>query len=46
MWKTAVGSDGSFRGQHLSPGVFGWYAEVLLQDGQVLLLKGDVTVVR
>ncbi len=42
----AAGWDGSFREQPLSPGVLGWYAEVLLQDGQVLLLKGDVTVVR
>jgi len=42
----AAGWDGAFRGQPLSPGVFGWYAEVLLQDGQTLLLKGDVTVLR
>lgn len=41
-----LGWDGSFRGQPMNPGVFVWYAEVLLQDGQVVFLKGDVTVAR
>ena len=40
------GWDGSFHGQPLNPGVFGWYAEVVLQDGNLLFLKGDVTVVK
>jgi hypothetical protein len=43
---TALGWDGSYQGQPMNPGVFVWYAEVLLQDGRVLLFKGDVTVVR
>lgn len=43
---TSLGWDGSFQGQPVNPGVFVWYAEVLLQDGRVLLFKGDVTVVR
>ena len=30
----------------MNPGVFAWYAEVLLQDGRVVFLKGDVTVKR
>ncbi|MFN0174459.1 MAG: FG-GAP-like repeat-containing protein [Saprospiraceae bacterium] len=41
-----MGWDGSYRGQPMNPGVFAWYAEVLLFDGRVVFLKGDVTVVR
>jgi hypothetical protein len=41
-----LGWDGSFRGQPMNPGVFVWQAEVLLQDGRSLFLKGDVTVAR
>jgi len=40
------GWDGVCRGQAVNPGVFVWYAEVLLFDGRVVFLKGDVTVVR
>jgi len=41
-----MGWDGSYLGQPMNPGVFAWYAEVLLFDGRVVFLKGDVTVVR
>jgi len=41
-----LGWDGTHRGQPMNPGVFVWYAEVLLQNGQIVFLKGDVTVVR
>lgn len=41
-----LGWDGAYRGEPMNPGVFVWYAEVLLQDGQVVFLKGDVTVAR
>ncbi|MDO8366016.1 MAG: hypothetical protein Q7T20_04400 [Saprospiraceae bacterium] len=41
-----LGWDGAFRGQPMNPGVFAWYAEVLLFDGRVVFLKGDVTVTR
>ncbi len=41
-----LGWDGTFRGEPMNPGVFAWYAEVLLFDGRVVFLKGDVTVVR
>jgi hypothetical protein len=41
-----VGWKGDFRGQIVNPGVFVWWAEVELVDGQVILMKGDVTVVR
>ncbi len=40
------GWDGKARGQDVSPGVFVYYAEVLFKDGEVVLYKGDVTVVR
>lgn len=42
----AAGWDGTDRGRPVNPGVFAWYAEVEFRDGQVRLLKGDVTVVR
>lgn len=42
----SAGWDGTDRGQPVNPGVFVWYAEVEFRDGQVRLLKGDVTVVR
>lgn len=40
------GWDGQFRGKAVTPGVFVWWAEVEIVDGRVVLLKGDVTVVR
>ncbi len=40
------GWDGNFRGNPMNPGVFVWVAEVEFIDGQVLFLKGDVTLVR
>jgi len=40
------GWDGMYRGQIVDPAVFVWWAEVELIDGRLLLLKGDVTVVR
>ena len=41
-----VGWDGTHRGQTLNPAVFVWFAEVLLQSGEVAILKGDVTLIR
>ena len=40
-----MGWDGSFRGRTVQPAVFVWYAEVLLANGELVLMKGDVTVV-
>ncbi|MDX2279124.1 MAG: choice-of-anchor L domain-containing protein [Saprospiraceae bacterium] len=40
------GWDGTFQGQPLNPAVFVWWAEVELESGQKLLMKGDVTIVR
>ncbi len=39
------GWDGRFRGQPMNPAVFVWWAEVELTSGQVILLKGDLTLV-
>ncbi|MCK6694272.1 MAG: gliding motility-associated C-terminal domain-containing protein [Thermoanaerobaculia bacterium] len=39
------GWDGYCRGKLVNPGVFVWYAEVLLLNGQKVLMKGDVTIV-
>lgn len=42
----SAGWDGTFQGREMNPGVFVWYAEIELRDGQRRLLKGDVSVVR
>jgi len=41
-----VGWPGDYKGEPVNPGVFVWWAEVELVDGQKILMKGDVTVVR
>lgn len=40
-----AGWDGYFRGKLVNSGVFVWWAEVELLDGNKVLMKGDVTVV-
>ncbi len=40
------GWNGDFRGQPMSPAVFVWWAELELFDGGLLIVKGDITVVR
>jgi gliding motility-associated-like protein len=40
------GWDGRLMGEVLNPDVFAWYAIVELIDGQVIKLKGDVTLVK
>jgi len=40
------GWDGRHRGTDLNPAVFAWYAEIEFLDGNVVLYKGDVTLVR
>ncbi|MEQ1745483.1 MAG: gliding motility-associated C-terminal domain-containing protein [Saprospiraceae bacterium] len=40
------GWDGTYKGEALNPGVFVWWGEVLLVNGQKILLQGDVTIVR
>ncbi|MFN0014155.1 MAG: hypothetical protein ACKVU2_06365 [Saprospiraceae bacterium] len=42
----AHGWDGVVRGLKARPGVYVWYAEIELEDGRVLTMKGDVTLVR
>lgn len=43
---TSAGWSGDYRGDPVNPGVFVWWAEVELVDGRLVLVKGDVTVVR
>jgi len=43
---TSEGWDGSFRGKQALPGVYAFVAEVEVQPGQVVTVRGDVTVVR
>jgi gliding motility-associated-like protein len=40
------GWDGRWRGQLAGAGVYGWYALVKFSDGEILLLEGDVTLIR
>lgn len=42
----AYGWDGKFHGRTLNPAVFVYYAEIEFIDGDVVLFKGDVTLVR
>ncbi|MCK6695001.1 MAG: gliding motility-associated C-terminal domain-containing protein, partial [Thermoanaerobaculia bacterium] len=41
-----AGWDGMFRGKPMSPGVYIWVAEVAFLDGEKVIYKGDVTLVR
>ena len=38
--------NGIFRGKVMQPGVFGWYATIEFIDSDVVMYKGDVTLVR
>lgn len=42
----SLGWDGLFKGQLVNPGVFAFFAEIEFIDNEVVLLEGDVTVVR
>ena len=42
----AHGWDGSYKGEMLNPGVFVYQAKVRFLDGQILLFKGDITLIR
>jgi gliding motility-associated-like protein len=44
--ENARGWDGSFRNQPCDPGVYVWLLEAEYLDGQIELLKGDVTLIR
>lgn len=41
-----TGWKGEFRGQFVTPGVYVFYAEIELANGETKALKGDVTVIR
>ncbi len=40
------GWDGSFRGSGMNPAVFVYYAEIELANGETVIRKGDVTLIR
>jgi len=42
----SLGWRGDFRGSPMNPAVFAWWAEVEFVNGQRVLLKGDVTLLR
>jgi gliding motility-associated-like protein len=44
--KVASGWDGTFNGRPLLPDVYVYIAEIVFEDGKVLLYRGDVTLIR
>jgi len=40
------GWDGTFRGKDMNPGVFVYYLELDLANGERIVRKGDITIVR
>ncbi|KAA3622192.1 MAG: gliding motility-associated C-terminal domain-containing protein, partial [Bacteroidetes bacterium] len=42
----AHGWDGRFRGRNCNSAVFVWYAEIAFDDDEIILFKGDVTLIR
>ncbi len=41
-----LGWNGTFRGKEMDPGVYVYYAKILMKDGTVEIFKGDVTLVK
>ncbi|MBI5915865.1 MAG: gliding motility-associated C-terminal domain-containing protein, partial [Bacteroidetes bacterium] len=41
-----MGWDGVFKGKEMQPAVFVWMAQIEFIDGQILLFKGDVALLR
>ena len=42
----SLGWDGTYQGKTMNPAVFVYYAEVLMQDGTIEIVKGDITLVK
>jgi gliding motility-associated-like protein len=42
----AHGWNGRFKGKHMNPAVFVYHAEVELVDGRIVMIKGDVALLR
>lgn len=40
------GWDGAYKGKPANPGVYAYYFEITLKDGQSLVVKGDVTLLK
>jgi len=43
--QTEFGWDGTYRAKKMQPGVYVWWAEIELINGETILLEGDVTLV-
>jgi gliding motility-associated-like protein len=41
-----TGWDGTYLGKNLNPGVYVWHAEVLLDTGETVSYKGDISLIR
>ena len=41
-----LGWNGKFRGKPMNPAVFTYFAEIEFSDGEIILYKGDVTLVK
>ena len=41
-----IGWDGTFRGKKMNNGVFVYYLEATLLNGESVVKKGDITLVR
>jgi len=41
-----TGWNGSFNNQKMNPGVYVYYAKILLNNGEILDLKGDLSLIR
>jgi gliding motility-associated-like protein len=42
----SFGWDGTYRGKPVNPAVYVWFAEIEFEDGEVILYKGDVAVMK
>jgi gliding motility-associated-like protein len=41
-----MGWDGSMNGRALQPGVFTWWADIILKNGERIEMRGDVTIAK
>jgi gliding motility-associated-like protein len=44
--KTSIGWDGTFRDEPMGSAVYTWFAEIEFVDDEVIIYRGDITIVR